>query len=80
MLWALSVTTFGSFGFVILFHTDMAVWPDLANCRHFGKIINFLGNFMRVYLVFCILLNLLWQKLYAIGQISINVTGPNIKN
>ena len=37
------------------------VWPDLAKFRHLGKILQVLGK----------IFNLLWQILYAIGQISL---------
>ena len=42
--------------------------------------INIFGNFLRVYLVFGILLNLLWQTMIAIGQILIDVNGQKLKN
>ena len=44
-----------------------------------GHNINILGNFLRVYLVFGILLKLIWQILNAIGQIFIDVNGQKLK-
>ena len=37
------------------------VWPDLAKCHHFAKILKFFGNRWRVCLVFSEFLSLLWQ-------------------
>ena len=45
-----------------------AVWTDLAEKRHFGKILKDFGNFWRAYLE------------YAIGQIFIVVNGQNLKH
>ena len=49
------------------------VWPDLAKIRHFCKILKVFGNILRVYLIFGIILNLLWQILNAIGLVCIYV-------
>ena len=52
----------------------------LTKFLHFGNILKNLGNFLRVYLVFCIFLNQLWQIFNAIGQFFIDVNGPILKN
>ena len=70
------------------------VWPDSLstkvrpdqcvqiwqNFRHFGEILNVLGSFLWVYLLFGNILSLLWQILYAVGQIFIDVNGQGLKN
>ena len=40
----------------------------LASVTRFGKILKVFTNILRVYLLFFKILNLLWQKLYAIVQ------------
>ena len=52
-----------------------SVWPDLAKFRHFCKILNVL-----VYLLFGKILDLLWETLYPIGQIFVDVNGQMLKN
>ena len=52
----------------------------MANFCHFGKTFKVFGNILRVYLVFSILLNLLWQIWSGIGQIFIAVNGGILKN
>ena len=54
-------------------------WPDLAKFRHFGKIFNAFGNFLRVYLVFGKILDQLCQILYTTGQIFIDVNGQMLQ-
>ena len=39
----------------------------LASVTRFGKILKVFTNILRVYLVFFKILNLLWQKMYALG-------------
>ena len=51
-----------------------AVWPDLA------KILKVIDNFLRVYLVYGILLNPVWKFLHAFGHISIDVNGQKLEN
>ena len=34
----------------------------MANFRNFGEILKVFGNFLKVYLVFSKIMNLLWQK------------------
>ena len=46
-----------------------AVWLNLANFYHFGKKLKTCGNFLRVYLVFGKIVNLLWQIIFYIEQI-----------
>ena len=55
--------------------TTATVWPDLAKFCHFGKILKIFGNFMRVLLVFCNLLNLFWKIQCALRPIYIVVNG-----
>ena len=57
----------------------VAVWPDLAKFRHFGKKINFFGHFLSNYLVFGKIVNLLWQIFYTFGQIFIVLNGQIFK-
>ena len=45
-----------------------AVWPDLVKFRHFGKILLVFGNFLKIYLIFEKIVNLVWQLFYAIWQ------------
>ena len=52
-----------------------SVWPDLAIFCQLGKILKIFGNFMKVYLVFGKLLNLLWKNQCAFGPIYVVVNG-----
>ena len=56
------------------------MWPDFTKFRHFGKIVNVFGNFLMVYFLFGNYLDLLWQILDAIGQISFEVNGQIWEN
>ena len=40
------------------------MWPNLAKFYHFGKFLKVFGNYLRVYLVFVKILNLLLQKMW----------------
>ena len=52
------------------------VWPDLAKCRrHFGEIFHGFCNNLRGYFVLGTIFNLLWQILYATGQIFLVTNG-----
>ena len=57
-----------------------AVWPDLAKFRHLGKNLKAFGHFLSSYLVFCNIVNLLWQIFYSLGQFFIVVYGQILKN
>lgn len=46
-----------------------AVWPDWAKFCHFSKKLNVLGHFLRVYLVWGKMFDLLWQFFNDLGQI-----------
>ena len=48
---------------------SQAVWPDLAKFHHFGIVSKGIGNFLRVYLVFGILLNLLGKFLHCANSL-----------
>ena len=58
----------------------LAVWPHFAKFHHFGKILNYISDFLRAHLVFGILLNLLWQILYVIGNIFLDLNGQKWAN
>ena len=63
------------FDFEIWFRSKSdPVWPDLAN---FCLV---LGNILRVYLLFGIILDRLGQILHDIGQVFIEVNGQMLKN
>ena len=63
------------FDFEIWFRSKSdPVWPDLAN---FCLV---LGNILRVYLLFEIILDRLGQILHDIGQVFIEVNGQMLKN
>ena len=57
----------------------VAVWPDLAKFRHFGKKINFFGHFLSNYLVFGKIVNLLWQIFDTFGQNFLVRNGHTLK-
>ena len=49
-------------------------WPDLTKFLYFGKILQIIfGNFLRVYLICCKDLNLLWKIQLAFGPIYVVV-------
>ena len=52
---------------------------DLAKSCCLGKILQVFG-ILRIYLVFGKVLNLLWQILYAIGQVLIILSGQILKS
>ena len=54
-------------------YTQGPVWPDWAKFHHFGNILNAFFIFVKVYLAFGKILNLLWQFFYAIGSILTDV-------
>ena len=56
------------------------MWPDLAKNRHFGQILKVFSYVQKRHLELGIILKLLWQKLYGIGQIFIAVRGQILKN
>ena len=49
----------------------LAVWPDLANFRHFGKILKIFRPFWRVYLALGKIINQIWLLFNAIEHIFI---------
>ena len=53
---------------------SQTVWQYLVTFRQFGKILKVLGRFCG-FLLFGNISNLLWQILYAAGQIFIDVNG-----
>ena len=57
-----------------------AVCPDLAKFATFGKIVIVLLRFLRINLIFVILLNIFCQILCSIGQFFIGVNGEELKN
>ena len=56
-----------------------SVRPDLAKFLYFGKIFQVLDNFLRLYLLFGKSFNRLWQILYAIGQVFVDINGQMLK-
>ena len=54
----------------------LAVRPDLVNFRHFGTMLFFWPNLKWSNLVFGQILSYLWQILYSIGRVFIDVNGP----
>ena len=51
----------------------------LAWFRHFGKNVNKSGNILKVYLAFWTILKVLWQILYAFGQMFIVLNSHKMK-
>ena len=60
--------------------SSSSVWPDLAKLHHFGKIFKVLGNFGGFIYCLAKILELLWQVLYAIGQMFFHLKGQMLKN
>ena len=60
-------------------YRHQAGWPDLAKFRHFYKIFKVLGYFLSISFLFGIILDQLWQILYAIGEVFIDVNGQMLK-
>ena len=56
------------------------VRPELAKFCRFGKIFKVLGNFLRVFFLSGKILDWLWQILYAIGQVFIDVNDRMLIN
>ena len=51
----------------------------MAKFNDFGKYLKIFGNTIKVYLVLHKVFNSLWNNLYAIGQIFIDVNGQMLK-
>ena len=60
--------------------TLKSVWPNLANFRHFGKILRVFGKFIDGIFPIWQMLSLLWQIGYIIGLIFIVAYGKIVYN